>query len=191
MRNKKWLGLFLSILIPITAWTPSCTKTIATDISSPQMTESEATLESADESELEALQRQWSLEEGSLKEIASDQELQAAKEKFMEEDIYFNKESYTLLPAAQEILKRKAQWLKQNSEVSVIIQGHSDEPGSAEYNFAIGDRRAGNVKSYLIQLGIDPSRLTAVSFGKEQPIDAENNEEARARNRRVHFLIEN
>jgi len=75
-------------------------------------------------------------------------------------------------------------------EIGVIIQGHTDEPGTAEYNFALGDRRAGNVKGFLIQQGIDPSRLTAVSFGKELPAEPGNSEAARAKNRRVHFVIE-
>jgi outer membrane protein OmpA-like peptidoglycan-associated protein len=98
--------------------------------------------------------------------------------------------SYSLIPEAQEILIRKAEWLMAYPEINVIIQGHTDEPGTAEYNFALGDRRAGIVKSFLIQQGIDPSRLTAVSFGKERPAESGQNEEARAKNRRVHFLIE-
>jgi peptidoglycan-associated lipoprotein len=151
----------------------------------------DATHQATEQSELEELQRQWSLEESRRKAATADPELGADREKFMDEDIHFDKDSSSLLPEAQEILKRKAQWLKQNPDVSSIIQGHSDEPGSAEFNFALGDRRAGNAKSFLIQLGIDSSRLTAVSYGKEKPIYAENNEEARAKNRRVHFLIEN
>jgi peptidoglycan-associated lipoprotein len=154
------------------------------------MAEEETTLQATERSELEELQRQWSLEESHLKSATAEQTLPVDREKFMEEDIYFEKQSSSLLTEAQEILTRKAQWLKQNPQVSAIIQGHSDEPGSAEYNFALGDRRAGNAKSFLIQQGIDPSRLTAVSYGKEKPIDPGNNEEARAKNRRVHFLIE-
>ena len=75
-------------------------------------------------------------------------------------------------------------------EINVIIEGHTDEPGGAEYNFALGDRRAGMVKSFLIQQGIEPSRLTALSFGREGPIESGPSEAVRAKNRRVHFLIE-
>lgn len=191
MFNTKRPGLLLLILIPVTAWVVSCSKKmVETDLPSPQITEEETTLQATEQSELEQLQRQWSLEESHLKTATAEQALPVDREKFMEEDIYFEKKSSSLLPEAQEILTRKAQWLKQNPQVSAIIQGHSDEPGSAEFNFALGDRRAGNTKSFLIQQGIDPSRLTAVSYGKEKRIDPRNNEEARAKNRRVHFLIE-
>lgn len=191
MCNTKRSGLLLLILIPVTAWMVSCSKKmVETDLPSPQMAEEETILQTTEHSELEELQRQWSLEESHLESATAEQTLPVDREIFMEEDIYFEKKSSSLLPAAQEILTRKAQWLKQNPQVSVIIQGHSDEPGSAEFNFALGDRRAGSAKSFLIQQDIDPSRLTAVSYGKEKPIDPGNNEEARAKNRRVHFLIE-
>ena len=94
------------------------------------------------------------------------------------------------MPEARRLLVQKAQWLQKNPDVNVIVEGHSDESGSKEYNFALGDQRAGAVKSFLIGQGIQSSRLIAVSFGNEQPIDSSRTEDARSKNRRVHFVVE-
>ena len=183
MRNKKWLVLFFLSLLSISILTASCAKkTVKPDDYSTQ--------EAVEESDIQSDQvDQQAIDEGGI-QAASEIEIRAAKEEFETEDIYFSKQSYSLIPEAQEILIRKAEWLMDYPEINVIIQGHTDEPGSAEYNFALGDRRAGIVKSFLIQQGIDPSRLTAVSFGKEQPAESGKSEGARAKNRRVHLLID-
>ena len=120
---------------------------------------------------------------------AQEEAYRAAKIKFMYEDVNFKKGSYRLQPEARLILKRKAEFLKKYPEVIVIIEGHTDERGSRETNIAFGDRRAGAVKSFLIREGIERYRLIPVSFGKERPIDTGKTETARARNRRVHFVI--
>ncbi len=120
---------------------------------------------------------------------AEQREFQAAKIKFMYEDVYFQKGSYRLPPEARVILKRKADFLKKYPDISVIIEGHTDEHGSRETNIAFGDRRAGAVKSFLIREGIDRWRLIAVSFGKERPVDKGRTEKSRAKNRRVHFVV--
>jgi peptidoglycan-associated lipoprotein len=130
------------------------------------------------------------LEQERIKKEAEERELRAEKIKFMYEDVYFKKGSYALTPEAKELLTRKAEWLHQHPEIDVVIEGHTDERGSKEYNIAFGDRRAGAVKSFLIRQGIERQRLNAVSFGKEKPIDPRRTEEARTKNRRVHFVIE-
>lgn len=129
-------------------------------------------------------------EQEKLDKEAAERELRAEKIKFMYEDVYFKKGSYALTPEAKELLIRKAEWLHKYPEINVIIEGHTDERGSKEYNIAFGDRRAGAVKSFLIKEGVDRERLNAVSFGKEKPIDPRRTEAARAKNRRVHFVIE-
>jgi peptidoglycan-associated lipoprotein len=148
------------------------------------------TPEAIEESEIQSDPDNQSVIEGEGIQAASEIEIRAAKEEFETEDIYFNPKSDSLNPEAQEILIRKAEWLTAYPEINVIIEGHTDEPGTAEYNFALGDRRAGMVKSFLIQQGIEPSRLTAISFGKERPTEPGQSEEVRAKNRRVHFMIE-
>ena len=183
MQNKKWLVLFFLPLILLSILTASCAKkTVKPDEYSTQGAVEEADIQP------DQVNQQAFEEEGL--QAASEIEIRAAKDEFETEDIYFNKKSYSLIPEAQETLIRKAEWLMAYPEINAIIQGHTDEPGTAEYNLALGDRRAGIVKSFLIQQGIDSSRLTAVSFGKERPAESGQSEEARAKNRRVHFLIE-
>jgi peptidoglycan-associated lipoprotein len=130
------------------------------------------------------------IEEQPLTDASAEMAFQEAKNRFESEDIYFANKSYALQPEVREILERKAQWLKQNPTVNVVIEGHTDEAGTPEYNLALGDRRAGNVKSFLIRQGIESSRLAVVSFGKEQPVESGESEESRAKNRRVHFAVE-
>jgi len=82
------------------------------------------------------------------------------------------------------------QALKDNPDVSVIIEGHCDERGSNEYNIALGDRRAQSVKTFLVDMGVAVERLTPISYGEEKPVDTASTEEAWAKNRRAHFVID-
>ena len=107
----------------------------------------------------------------------------------MQEDIYFEFDKSTLTPAAQDNLMRKAEWLRENPDTMVTIGGHCDDRGTNEYNLALGDRRAESAKAFLVDLGIDASRLTTISYGEERPVDPRNNEEAWAKNRRDHFEV--
>ena len=204
MKNKLWIGLALLFIIPGTFYIVSCAgKTIEADPSlsqaSSQVSEDEAARQKeeeesrlAEKKRQEELERQRVLEEERLSEASAEaeREMVAAMNMFVNEDIYFNKGSYSLFSAAQEVLKKKARWLKKNPEISVIIQGHTDEPGTAEHNLAFGARCGGEVKSFLIKMGILPSRLTVVSYGKECPLYKGRSEESRRKNRRVHFVIE-
>jgi peptidoglycan-associated lipoprotein len=160
--------------------------------------ESRVTIEQADPSLAKAFGNE-SAKESEIKEVeikevprteTQEKEFRTAKIKFMYEDIYFKKGSYRLQPEARSILKRKAEFLKKYPETAAIIEGHTDERGSRETNIAFGDRRAGAVKSFLIREGIERYRLIPVSFGKERPIDTRKTEKARAKNRRVHFVVE-
>ena len=96
----------------------------------------------------------------------------------MLEDIYFEFDKSTLTPQAKDALLKKAEWLNTNKDVRVIIEGHCDERGTNEYNLALGDRRAASTKTFLVDLGITPSRLTIVSFGEERPLASGHSEEA-------------
>jgi peptidoglycan-associated lipoprotein len=84
--------------------------------------------------------------------------------------------------ANAEVLKRYPTWM-------ITIEGHCDERGTAEYNLALGERRAVGVKTYLVSLGIAPDRIRTVSYGKEFPFDPGHTEEAFHNNRRAHFVI--
>ncbi len=71
----------------------------------------------------------------------------------------------------------------------VVIEGHCDERGTAEYNMALGQRRAQETKKYLVNLGIKESRIKTISYGEERPLDPGHNEDAWAKNRRAHFVV--
>lgn len=107
----------------------------------------------------------------------------------MQEDIYFAFDRANLSPMAQENLRRKAEWLRANPDATVTIEGHCDERGTNEYNLALGDRRAESAKSFLVDLGISAKRLATISYGEERPVDPRHNEEAWAKNRRAHFVV--
>jgi peptidoglycan-associated lipoprotein len=114
---------------------------------------------------------------------------EAAQQKFVNEDVFFDFDDASLTQQARSVLKQKVQWLREIPGVSVMIEGHCDERGTVEYNIALGERRAQSIKTYLANAGIDPSRLQTISYGEERPIDPGHNEEAWAKNRRGHFRI--
>ena len=152
--------------------------------------------QAAEKAKREELERQRAIEETTLKEerlkkeaAKRAEEEKAARDMFVNEDIYFDFNESVLLPEAQEILREKAKWLRDHPDVSVIIEGHCDERGTHEYNIALGERRAQSVKAFLINLGIVESRLTTTSYGEERPVDPGHDEEAWAKNRRAHFVI--
>lgn len=105
------------------------------------------------------------------------------------EDVYFDYDSAELKPPAVAELKHKADWLQRHPEVKVIIEGHCDERGSNEHNLALGEKRAGAIKSFLIGQGIDSARLSTISYGEERPVDEGHTEEAWAKNRRGHLAL--
>jgi peptidoglycan-associated lipoprotein len=110
-------------------------------------------------------------------------------EAFESENIYFDFDKSEIKPEAQATLKEKAEWLKQNPEYSVRIEGHCDERGTNEYNLALGERRANAAKKYLISLGVSEDRIRTISYGEERPADPRHNEEAWAKNRRDEFKL--
>ena len=103
--------------------------------------------------------------------------------------VFFGYDSSDLDSDALELLQDQVAWLKQNSDVSVTIEGHCDERGTREYNLALGEKRAQAVKNYLIGLGINPDRVSTISYGKERPADVGSNDGAWAQNRRSVTLV--
>ncbi len=109
------------------------------------------------------------------------------RDRFVNEDIFFQFDSSALTPEAQDILNAKADWMQQHPEVSVVIEGHCDSRGTNEYNIALGERRAEGVKNYIMSLGISGSRVRTISYGEERPLAIGDSEDAWAKNRRAHF----
>lgn len=99
------------------------------------------------------------------------------------ERVYFDLSQWRLDSSDQEILKRQAAWLQSYPSVRILVAGNCDERGTREYNLALGERRAATVKEYLVNLGVDPSRIETVSYGKERPLDGTSSEQAWALNR--------
>ncbi len=99
--------------------------------------------------------------------------------------IFFGLDQYDVDAEDQATLQSQAAWLQQNPSVRVTIEGHADERGTRDYNIALGERRANAAKNYLASLGIDPGRITTVSYGKERPAALGSDEAAWAQNRRA------
>jgi peptidoglycan-associated lipoprotein len=102
---------------------------------------------------------------------------------------FFDLDSYTLRDDARTALDTDARLLRDNPSVHVTIEGHCDERGTAEYNQALGERRAHAAKDYLVSNGIDAGRLQTVSYGKERPFDNGHDESAWAKNRRAQITV--
>lgn len=103
--------------------------------------------------------------------------------------IYFEFDKYSLTAQSKEILNRNADWMKQNPNVLVQIEGHCDERGTTDYNQVLGENRAMGTKKYLISLGVSPDQLYTISYGESKPVDPAQTEEAWAKNRRCEFRI--
>jgi peptidoglycan-associated lipoprotein len=103
--------------------------------------------------------------------------------------VYFGYDSAELSAEGRAVLDANAAVLKKYPAWTVTIEGHCDERGTAEYNLALGERRAAAAQSYLVALGIPASRVKTVSYGKEFPFDPGHDEAAWAKNRRAHFVI--
>jgi peptidoglycan-associated lipoprotein len=104
-------------------------------------------------------------------------------------DVYYQFDSVELEADAEEILKKNAEWMKANPKARVEVEGHCDDVGSAEYNLALGAKRAQTARSFLINQGVSPERLVTISYGKEAPACFEQTESCRVQNRRARFVM--
>ncbi len=217
MKKKLWISLALLFVIPGLLLVVSCAqKTVTTEPSAvtepseepaeekvveaapPAPAEEEQAQEVAKEvaEEEEPAKKAETIQEELTKEpeIVEDEEAKleeiAARNRFLYEDIYFEFDKSNLLPMAQITLKKMAEYLYNHPNITIVIEGHCDERGTNEYNLALGDRRGESATSFLVELGISPSRLTTISYGEERPVDPRHNREAWAKNRRAHFVIE-
>ena len=104
-------------------------------------------------------------------------------------DAYFDLDSQSIRADAKPVLQKNSDWMKRWGTTKVMVEGHADSRGSAEYNLALGERRAAAVRDYLVNLGVATDRIQVVSKGKESPVCTEENEGCWAQNRRGHFVI--
>ena len=104
--------------------------------------------------------------------------------------VFFDFDSYTLRDDGRATLDSDAKLLRDHADAKVMIEGHCDERGTAEYNQALGERRATAAKDYLVRAGIPDASIQIISYGKERPFDPGHDEAAWAKNRRAHFALQ-
>ena len=98
--------------------------------------------------------------------------------------VFFATNESVLTTASRDTLRKQAGWLRKNSDITVVLEGHADERGTREYNLALGERRANAAKDYLMTYGISSDRISVISYGKERPVDSGSNPLAWSKNRR-------
>ncbi len=103
--------------------------------------------------------------------------------------VFFAFDNSDLSSQSEAILDKQVNFMREYSHLNFVIEGHCDKRGTIEYNLALGERRANTVKEYLVQHGINPSRLTVISFGKERPAVIGDSKEDLAKNRRAVTVI--
>jgi len=122
----------------------------------------------------------------------AEEEARLARERAygsIQEMIFFDFDRSDLREDARGTLQRKSEALRQFPDIRIRIEGHADERGTVEYNLALGERRADAARAYLIDLGIDPDRMTTISYGEERALVQGQNEAAWSQNRRDEFVI--
>ena len=98
--------------------------------------------------------------------------------------VFFATNESILTTPSRETLRKQATWLRENSGINVVLEGHADERGTREYNLALGERRANAAKDYLMTYGVSDSRISIISYGKERPVDSGSNPLSWSKNRR-------
>ena len=98
--------------------------------------------------------------------------------------VFFATNESVLTTASRDTLRKQAAWLRKNSDITIVLEGHADERGTREYNLALGERRANAAKDYLMTYGISSDRISVLSYGKERPVDSGSNPLAWSKNRR-------
>lgn len=140
-------------------------------------------------SEQEAKAREEAERQARLRELKMAQKLADEIRNFESDNIYFAFDKSDLTDESKSTLREKGNWLRTNRDYSVTISGNCDERGTAEYNLALGERRAHAAKKFLMGLGISENRLATISYGEERPVDPGHNDEAWAKNRNDQFTL--
>ena len=105
--------------------------------------------------------------------------------------VFFGTNETVLTTASRDTLRKQAAYLRKNSKINVVLEGHADERGTREYNLALGERRANSAKDYLMTYGISSDRISVLSYGKERPVDSGSNPLSWSKNRRSVTLKAN
>ena len=184
---SKTNGKFLLSVIGMAAfgWLAACAPPPSTDdaAATTQVEETPVEQEETTTEERDFLQPT----EEETPEVAETMEMMLAD--FDTINFDFNK--FNIRNDAVPVLEKQAEFLRDNPDINIVIEGHCDERGTREYNFALGERRANAVRQYLVSQGVAFSRVRTVSFGKGVPLDPGHNEAAWAKNRRATTVVVN
>ena len=144
-------------------------------------TESSSTTKAAETQKADPIEKLDALMQGDVY-IGSDTVGELASG--VPDRVFFATNESILTTASRETLRKQAAWLRQNSDVTVVVEGHADERGTREYNLALGERRANAAKDYLMTYGVSSDRIKVLSYGKERPVDSGSNPLSWSKNRR-------
>ena len=144
-------------------------------------TESSSTTKAAETQKADPIEKLDALMQGDVY-IGSDTVGELASG--VPDRVFFATNETILTTASRETLRKQAAWLRQNSDVTVVVEGHADERGTREYNLALGERRANAAKDYLMTYGVSSDRIKVLSYGKESPVDSGSNPLSWSKNRR-------
>jgi peptidoglycan-associated lipoprotein len=167
-------------------------KVAAAQDAAPAVAQQAATAAVTDDEAAKRAKEQAAKDEAARKAAAREAWLKKNAEALTDlnmQNIYFDYDKSGIRPDARDILKANAEIFTKNSNATIVVEGHCDERGTAEYNMALGERRAQETKQYLVNLGINASRIETISYGEERPLDNRSIEEAWAQNRRAQFLL--
>lgn len=204
-RSWGWVGLMALVLCLSVSWMTGCAKKASLKEGAVVTQEQKAVAQepaaaSAAAADAAAAReralREQALSDQTAREAAAKDAADRAKKEaaaILKElqiaDVNFDFNMYNLKPEAQEILKKGAPAYLKYRDYKLVVEGHCDERGTAEYNLALGEKRATEAAKYLADLGIEKERIKTISYGKEMPLDQGHDDAAWAKNRRAHFVI--
>ena len=211
-RSWGWVGLMALILCLFVSWMTGCAKKASLKEGAVVTQEQKAVVQTPAEASAAAADDQAARERALREQALSDQAAREAAAKVAKDetdgakkeaaakaaailkelqiaDVNFDYNMYNLRPEAQDILKKGAPAYLKYRDYKLVVEGHCDERGTAEYNLALGEKRANEAAKYLADLGIEKERIKTISYGKEMPLDQGHDEAAWAKNRRAHFVI--
>ena len=204
MKKKLWIGILITVISGVWLTHTACSKKSV--ISEPSVSNGEVVAQTLprqttqDEksktpdsdtgiAKPQPIEEKRS-EDGQRRQSVNIQPVETSGKLFMNELVLFDFDSSDLTVTARERLRRKAQWLKEHPDASIIIQGHCDERGAEAYNLSLGEKRARAAQAFLVSQGIPVVRLSTVSYGEARPFVDGHDESAWSLNRRAHFVIE-
>lgn len=185
LRSISSIGLLLSVVLLLSGC-PKRADLAGTEVMpTPPTTQSERATQSE-----ETVKPSTPIQEPPVAGAPSAQQPATAGKESPLKDIFFDFDKSTIRDDAKSSLNEDLQWLNANPTAQIVIEGHCDERGTAEYNLGLGERRAKAAKDYVMAAGINAKRIRTVSFGKERPFATGHDESAWKWNRRAHFVVD-